>query len=55
MTRVSDNDLGKLIRAGQVKSALILKGNFTPEERELARRAYELGIEHGKKLATGGG
>ena len=39
-----ERTLEKLLAAGEVRSALILKGDYTPAERELARKAWEAGL-----------
>jgi len=36
--------LDELLAAGRVKSALLLKGDFTDDQRELARQVWEAGI-----------
>ena len=41
-------ELHELLERGDVKGALILKGNFSDEERELMRKAYEAGFAHGR-------
>ena len=36
--------LDELLAAGRVKSALLLKGDFTDDQREMARQVWEAGI-----------
>lgn len=38
----------QLLADGQIASALLLKGDFTDEERLLIQQAYEVGLEHGR-------
>jgi hypothetical protein len=46
-----DKQPEELLAAGEVKAALLLKGFYTPQEREIAQRAWEAGLRAG---AAGG-
>jgi hypothetical protein len=44
--------LEELLRDGKVETALILRGDYTPRELELIRRAFEAGVKLGKEAAA---
>ncbi len=43
------SSLEQLLADGKVEAALLLKGDYTAEELELARRAFEAGFKLGKE------
>ena len=42
--------LEQLLEANEVEAALLLKGDFTPGEIEVARQAFQKGLELGKSV-----
>src|SRR3990167_7182671 len=44
----SEAALETLLEQGKAASALLLVGDFTEAERDLIRRAYEIGRQHGR-------